>query len=508
MILPSPNPSTATPTDTGIPDGMPIETVASLDEQYRPSRFQERLLRLNTGAGCLIEEYGFLEGLAGLLRPRAILEVGASFGVGALALLSGACRFNHDATVTTIDVVAHPQFDANLALFPEYAGRIERVIAPSHVALSRLADEGRRFDLVFIDASHDYDDVTRDFALCRVLSDFWILHDTAQMEGCRRLARELAQDPELEVLSLNYPKGRQVFHDCVAEGRLFDGLYHQDQLPWTTSLTGPGATLVRQKPRPAMPSIESATREEAARVLGELRSKWHEVPAGHVRRSSRDLMRLPAAELASLWRQTRDDATTGEMFSVRGWYHALYRDILRGKKVLDVGSGLGIDGISFALEGARVTFLDIVEENLDVLRRICSEVGVGDVSFLYLETLDSLDALPNDFDVIWAQGSLINAPLPIIRTEAQLLLGKLKPDGRWIELAYPRERWEREGALPFAEWGSRTDGGAPWIEWRDLGKTLAILAPSEFDVVLSMNFHNNDFNWFDLRRRPTRSGPA
>jgi hypothetical protein len=30
---------------------------------------------------------------------------------------------------------------------------------------------------------------------------------------------------------------------------------------------------------------------------------------------------------------------------------------------------------------------------------------------------------------------------------------------------------------------------------------LKRLEPAEFDVVLSFNFHNNDFNWFDLIRR-------
>jgi hypothetical protein len=74
-------------------------------------------------------------------------------------------------------------------------------------------------------------------------------------------------------------------------------------------------------------------------------------------------------------------------------------------------------------------------------------------------------------------------------------------NGRWIELAYPKVRWEREGRLPATEWGERTDGGAPWIEWHDLQKLEYLFAPASFEVILALEFHSSDFNWFDLIRR-------
>jgi len=67
-------------------------------------------------------------------------------------------------------------------------------------------------------------------------------------------------------------------------------------------------------------------------------------------------------------------------------------------------------------------------------------------------------------------------------------------------LAYPKIRWDREGMLPFETWGDKTDGGAPWMEWYDLEKILKRLDPAKFEVVLNFNFHNEDFNWFDLVR--------
>lgn len=232
-----------------------------------------------------------------------------------------------------------------------------------------------------------------------------------------------------------------------------------------------------------------------------LRKKWHEVPAADSRLSTSQLMGLPDKELQKLWEKERLAATTGAAFAVRGWYHLLYADVLRGKRVLDVGCGLGIDGVTFAQHGAQITFVDIVESNLIVVRRLSKLLGLTDLEFLYMEDIDSLSRLGTGYDVIWCQGSLINAPVDVIRAEAQALLKHLKPDGRWIELAYPKSRWEGEGRLPFDRWGEHTDGpGTPWVEWYDLSKLQAVLKPAEFEVVLYFEFHNGDFNWFDLKR--------
>jgi hypothetical protein len=72
--------------------------------------------------------------------------------------------------------------------------------------------------------------------------------------------------------------------------------------------------------------------------------------------------------------------------------------------------------------------------------------------------------------------------------------------GRWLELAYPKARWEREGRMPFEKWGEKTDGGAPWMEWHDIEKVRWYLAPAKFELVLAIEYHNSDFNWFDLVR--------
>lgn len=233
-----------------------------------------------------------------------------------------------------------------------------------------------------------------------------------------------------------------------------------------------------------------------------LRAKWHEVPGADDRYSTRNLSAAADAELLRIWEDSRRTSAEGSGFSIRGWYHLVYRDQFRNKKVMDVGSGMGIDAVTFAAAGASVTCVDIVETNLDVVRRIAEIKGVADrMSFHHLSDISTLSSLPRDYDFIWAQGSMINAPFEVMRAECAALLEHLPPGGRWIELAYPKIRWEREGSLPFHKWGDRTDGGAPWVEWYDLDKLRRRLHPAEFELVFTLNYRDDSFNWFDMIRR-------
>ncbi len=276
-----------------------------------------------------------------------------------------------------------------------------------------------------------------------------------------------------------------------------DPLVHSLRLQDVTEPGGRRLDVSKLKDAVARPDTLLADDTEIFELL---RRKWGVVPAGlSDRRGTSDLHALPPNEFRDFWTSTHREATTGNGFPVRGWYQTLYRDLLRGKKVLEIGSGMGIDGIEFARHGARMTFVDIVEGNLALMRRLCEIFGILDAGFVYLDRFSSLDTLDDDYDVVWCRGSLINAPFEFMKRECSAILPHLKPGGRWIELAYPRERWVRDGQPQFRIWGSMTDGeGTPWMEWYDLDRLLRRLAPVRFLPILALNFHNDDFNWFDL----------
>jgi 2-polyprenyl-3-methyl-5-hydroxy-6-metoxy-1,4-benzoquinol methylase len=233
-----------------------------------------------------------------------------------------------------------------------------------------------------------------------------------------------------------------------------------------------------------------------------LRKKWTSVPTDFAEVQVPRLLELSDPELIHFWEKTRETALTGEHFSWRGWYHLLYEPLVRGARTVDFGSGLGMDGLSFASSAAHVTFVDVAVENLALLKRIAALKNLTNVQFVLLESFDSFRALGNGYDVILASGSLHHAPQKVIRREIQELASRLKIGGRWLQLAYPRARWKLDGQPPFSEWGRFTDGqGTPWAEWYDKDKLLAMFEPMKFEAVLAFDFHDKDFNWFDLVRR-------
>ena len=109
--------------------------------------------------------------------------------------------------------------------------------------------------------------------------------------------------------------------------------------------------------------------------LRDYREKWREAPRGSDtdgRIFSTDFLKLPSERLLSAWEEMAARRYTGEI----GWLGPLYFDTFRDRKVIELGSGLGFDGLRFATHGAHWTFADIVPDNLEVIRRIASLKGL------------------------------------------------------------------------------------------------------------------------------------
>ena len=259
-------------------------------------------------------------------------------------------------------------------------------------------------------------------------------------------------------------------------------------------------------PRPERATEIAAAREPEPVVplgwddpLTVLRRKWGEIPSGNdIRQTSAGLLLQDDAAIIAHFERARRHDTEGTGWGIRGWYHDMYRPLMAGRTLLDIGCGMGISTITFAEMGARVTFTDIVPDNIELVRRICRIKGVA-AEFLWIERFEDIDRLPGDFDIVTALGSLINAPLAVTRDEITRFKQHLRSGGRWLHFAYPKARWVREGSLPYARWGELTDGaGTPWMEYHDRAKMEWLFAPSEIRILFDCEWHNSDFNWFDL----------
>jgi len=229
-----------------------------------------------------------------------------------------------------------------------------------------------------------------------------------------------------------------------------------------------------------------------------LREKWREIPATRQDRMfSSDLLKASDEALLKYWDRCKAETCTPQ---VRGWYQELYKEKLNGKAVADIGPGIGLDGIWFAQQGARVTFVEIVEDNLELLRRLCRLKGV-DADFYYVDDFFRY-RFENKFDCFLCIGSLINAPFDFTKRQVEALMPFLHVGGVVLMLGYPKERFEASGAKDGAEFAATTDGPrTPWIEWYDAEKVQALFG-SNVQLRWSRNFgfEGIEFNWFDLTK--------
>lgn len=116
-------------------------------------------------------------------KPRRILEIGTGRGFGTICMADCAEDKNLSCEITTIDVIdkSTPQtwprkeggimHDNSASLqsvwdhnFPGLSTRISFLTGESSALLEQLSREGKRFDLVFIDAGHDVLSVFGDLA--------------------------------------------------------------------------------------------------------------------------------------------------------------------------------------------------------------------------------------------------------------------------------------------------------------------------------------------------------
>jgi 2-polyprenyl-3-methyl-5-hydroxy-6-metoxy-1,4-benzoquinol methylase len=113
-----------------------------------------------------------------------------------------------------------------------------------------------------------------------------------------------------------------------------------------------------------------------------------------------------------------------------------------GKRVLEVGCGIGTDTISFARAGALVTAVDLSAESLALASRRAQVMGLADqISFVQANAEELSKHLPLEpYDLVYSFGVLHHTPHPDAAVEE--LRRYVAPDGMVKVMVY--HRWSHK----------------------------------------------------------------
>lgn len=114
----------------------------------------------------------------------------------------------------------------------------------------------------------------------------------------------------------------------------------------------------------------------------------------------------------------------------------------KGKRVLEIGCGIGTDTISFARHGAKVTAVDLSERSLEIARQRAEVFGLEDgVRFFKANAEElSLTVPVEPYDLVYAFGVLHHTPQPDRALEE--MRQYLAPDGSLKIMLYHRWSWK------------------------------------------------------------------
>jgi SAM-dependent methyltransferase len=122
---------------------------------------------------------------------------------------------------------------------------------------------------------------------------------------------------------------------------------------------------------------------------------------------------------------------------------------VEGLDLLHLQCHFGIDTLSWARLGARVTGADFSEAAVDLARSVAAEIGIADARFVRSDLYDLPNVLDGDFDVVYTSRGVLGW-LPDIRRWAEVVAGFVRPGGRFYitEIHPVAQILENEGVQP------------------------------------------------------------
>ncbi len=120
-----------------------------------------------------------------------------------------------------------------------------------------------------------------------------------------------------------------------------------------------------------------------------------------------------------------------------------------GLELLHLQCHFGMDTLSWARLGARVTGADFSPPAIALARRTADEIGIPDARFIESNLYGLPDVLEGDFDVVYTSRGVLGW-LPDIRRWAQVVARFVRPGGRFYitEIHPVVQAFENEGVAP------------------------------------------------------------
>jgi SAM-dependent methyltransferase len=114
-----------------------------------------------------------------------------------------------------------------------------------------------------------------------------------------------------------------------------------------------------------------------------------------------------------------------------------------GKRVLEIGCGIGTDTLNFARAGARVTAVDLSEKSLDLARRRADVFGLADrIDFRIADAERLSETIPPEpYDLIYSFGVIHHTPNPG-RVVEQVRRHFVHAESEFKLMVYHRRSWK------------------------------------------------------------------
>ena len=108
-----------------------------------------------------------LQAVVRLMRPQRYLELGTAYGMSALFVGLAMEMIDGSCSIVTVELGSSQHQVANGLLGSQFGDKAECHLADAQSTLTLLAKQSRRFDFLFHDAGHSYDDYVNDFQLAQ-----------------------------------------------------------------------------------------------------------------------------------------------------------------------------------------------------------------------------------------------------------------------------------------------------------------------------------------------------